>query len=166
MSKQPRTSIPYMPVVNYIYNYNKTMKSSIVPENIYKFTSTLLLVLGLVDLLRGFLHTFGINWAATTFAQLDLTSARNDQLFLLGVFGVSNILTGLLYILVSRKATHLSGYILGIIAIAYTTGLIGLRSAGIYPQSAFEGRYFMLVYIGLCAIGFAVFLYFKYIRKA
>lgn len=111
--------------------------------------SLILLVLGLIDLLRGFLHTFAVNWASDTFAKLDLSFAKNDQLFLLGTFGISNFLTGLLYILISQKAKNLSPYILMIIPFAYLLGLIGLRVAGITPVSAFEGRYFMIIYLAV-----------------
>jgi hypothetical protein len=70
--------------------------------------STVLFVLGLVDLLRGVLHTFFVNWAVRTFAKLDLSLARQDQLTLLGAFGISNLLTGVIFILVSIEAAQLS----------------------------------------------------------
>lgn len=119
----------------------------------------MLLILGLTDLLRGFLHTFAINWAAATFAKLNLSAAASDQLFLLGIFGISNILTGLIYILISRKAKYLSPYILAIIPFSYLIGLIGLRVSGVTAMSAFEGRYFMYAYFAVCVITLLIFLY-------
>jgi len=130
-------------------------------EKIYSWPSTLLLILGFVDLLRGFLHTFEVNWAANTFAKLDLSVASSDQLTLLGAFGMSNILTGLLYILISRKAKHLSPYVVGIIPLSYGLGYIGLKFSGISPSAALYGRYFMLAYLAICVITFCVFMYQK-----
>ncbi len=131
----------------------------------YKLPSLVLLFIGLIDLLRGFLHTFAVNWASTTFAHLDLTVAKENQLWLLGVFGISNILTGLIYILISRKAKHLSPYVLGIIPFAYLIGIVGLRVSGISPQSDFDGKYFMIIYLGVCLLTFVLFAYNKYIKK-
>jgi hypothetical protein len=110
-------------------------------DKIYTWPSTVLLILGFVDLLRGFLHT------------------------LLGAFGISNILTGLLYILISRKAKHLSPYVLGIIALSYVLGYIGLKISGISPGAALYGRYFMFAYLAVCVITFGVFMYQKHSRK-
>jgi hypothetical protein len=80
--------------------------------------STVLFILGLVDLLRGVLHSFFVDWAVRTFAKLDLSVARQDQLTLLGAFGISNLLTGFIYILISRKAKPLSKYVLLMIPCA------------------------------------------------
>ncbi len=116
----------------------------------YELPSTVLFVLGLVDLLRGALHTFFVNWAVRKFAKLDLSVARQDQLTLLGAFGISNLLTGAIYILVSLKAKRLSEYILIAIPCAYVVGVIGMRASGVKPQSALYGRYFMMAYLGVC----------------
>ena len=134
-------------------------------KNLNTFPSLVLLILGLLDLLRGFLHTFGVNWASETFAHLDLSVARSDQLWLLGTFGISNILTGLIYILISRKAKNLSAYVLGIIPVAYILGIIGLRTSGITPAADFDGKYFMLVYLGVCVLTFGWFMVKKYLKK-
>lgn len=102
--------------------------------------SKVLLVLGVLDLLRGVLHSFFIDWAVRTFARLDLSAARQDQLALLGVFGISNLLTGLIYILISRKAKELSNYVLLMIPCAYAIGYIGLKISGVNAHAAFYGR--------------------------
>jgi hypothetical protein len=130
----------------------------------YTLTSIVLLIIGCIDLLRGFLHTFQVNWASSTFAHLDLTVARSDQLWLLGTFGISNILTGLLYILISRKAKELSPYVLLIIPIAYLLGIIGLRSSGIVPDADFLGKYLLVFYLGACVATSAIFFGRKYFR--
>lgn len=116
----------------------------------YGLSSTVLLVLGFVDLFRGVLHIFFADWAARTFAKMDLSVARQDQLALLGFFGISNLLTGMIYILVSRKAKPLSNYVLSIIPCAYAIGVIGMRVTGVRAHAAFYGRYFMLGYFAVC----------------
>jgi len=130
-------------------------------NNIYKLPATVLLILGFVDCIRGFLHTFLVNWAASTFAKLDLSVVRSDQLTLLGAFGISNLLTGFIYIVISKKASNLSPYILGIIPAAYLLGFIGLKMAGINAQASFYGKYFMLAYLAVCIITLGIFLCLK-----
>jgi hypothetical protein len=104
------------------------------------------------------MHTFLLTWSATNIAKLDMTAGSGDQVFLLGVFGITNFLTGFIYFLISRKARSLSPYVLIIIPLTYLLGLIGIGSTGVHRQAAFEGRYFMLVYLGICVITFIVFL--------
>jgi hypothetical protein len=133
-------------------------------EKIYAWPSTLLSILGFVDLIRGFLHTYEVNWAANTFAKLDLSVVRSDQLTLLGTFGISNILTGLIYLLMSKKAKHLSPYVIGIIPLSYALGYAGLKVSGIHAKAALYGKYFMLVYLAACVITFGIFIYQKYKR--
>ncbi len=118
----------------------------------FDLSSRILLILGIIDIVRGFLHTFLVNWASQTFAKLDLNFVKDDQLTLLGAFGISNFLTGLIYILVSMKAKHLSPYVLIIIPISYLIGYIGLRVSGIQANASFYGKYFMLVYLLTCVI--------------
>lgn len=134
-------------------------------NKIYSQTSTVLFIVGIVDLLRGFLHTYEVSWAATTFAKLDLSILRSDQLTLLGAFGISNILTGLIYILISRKSKELSPYILGIIPVAYAIGFIGLKISGINANASFFGKYFMLAYLATCAISCGIFICKKKLVK-
>ncbi len=126
--------------------------------DLYRWPANILLLLGCVDLLRGFMHTFVLTWSATNFAQLDLTTASSDQLFLLGIFGISNWLTGMLYILISRKARELSPYVLIIIPAAYLIGLFGIGMGGVHGQAAYDGKYFMLGYFAVCIITFLFFL--------
>jgi hypothetical protein len=122
----------------------------------YALPSTVLFILGLVDLLRGVLHTFFANWAVRTFAKLDLSVARQDQLTLLGAFGISNLLTGVIFILISIEAAPLSEYVLLTIPCAYVVGVIGMRTSGVKAQSAFYGRYFMIAYLGVCLVTFVL----------
>jgi hypothetical protein len=106
--------------------------------------------------LRGVLHTFFVNWAVRTFAKLDLSVARQDQLTLLGAFGISNLLTGVIFILISIEAAPLSEYVLLAIPCAYAVGAIGMRTSGVKAQSAFYGRYFMMGYLGVCLVTFVL----------
>jgi hypothetical protein len=103
-----------------------------------------------VDLFRCVLHTIFVDWAARTFAKLDLSVARQDQLTLLGVFGISNLLTGMIYILVSLKVKALSNYVLLAIPCAYAIGWIAMSVSGVQPHAVFYGKYFMLGYLVVC----------------
>jgi len=118
-------------------------------EKAIRISTTFLFALGTLDLIRGFMHTFNINWAATTFAKIALIP---DSLMLMGAFGISNILTGLIYLLICKKAKHLVPYVLALIPTAYLLGMIGLRMQGVQAESAFNGKYMMLGYLGLCAL--------------
>ena len=130
-------------------------------KDIYWLPSTVLFFIGILDVIRGFMHTFLLTWSATNIAKLDLVNGSSDQLFLLGVFGISNYLTGFIYFLISRKARELSSYVLIIIPLTYLLGMIGIRSGGVQGQAAFNGQYFMFVYFGICAITFLTFLFQK-----
>jgi hypothetical protein len=110
-------------------------------------------MIAILDLVRGFMHTFYINWANATFAQME---PNPDSLMMLGAFGISNILTGILYILILRKAKHLAPYVLTFIPFSYITGYIGLRLQNVQADSSFYGKYMMLVYLGLCIL-FAIY---------
>lgn len=116
---------------------------------------TVLLVLGVVDLVRGIMHTFVLGWAAANIARID---PHPDALMLLGVFGNSNLLTGALYLLVAFKAREIAGYVLGIIPAAYLIGIAGIRLNGVSMQSDFNGKYMMLVYFLVCIVTFVYFI--------
>lgn len=118
----------------------------------HSLASYVLLILGLLDLLRGVLHTFFIDWAVATFAHLDLSAAAQDQLMLLGAFGISNLLTGSIFILVSLKAKPLSEYVLLMIVGAYALGVAGLKLSGVSPEADFNGKYFMFGYLAVCVL--------------
>lgn len=118
-----------------------------------RISSVFLFALGLMDLVRGAAHTFFIHWANDTFAHLDLSANGPDQLMLLGAFGISNWLTGMVFILIALRARALSDAALLIILMAYALGWLGLKSEGISPDADFNGRYIMFVYFGVCALG-------------
>jgi hypothetical protein len=130
-------------------------------KDIFWLPSTVLFFIGGLDLLRGFMHTFLLTWSATNIAKLNMAIESSDQVFLLGVFGISNFLTGFIYFLISKKARELSPYVLIIIPLTYLLGLIGIWSGNVHGQAAFEGKYFMLVYFSICIITFVTFQFQK-----
>ena len=127
-------------------------------RDIFRLPATVLFGLGIVDLFRGFMHTFLLRWAGVHIAGFDPVTTPPDQFFLLGAFGISNFLTGFLYLLISRKARELSPYVLAIIPATYLLGMIGIGVAGVHGQSAFSGRYLMFVYFAVCVVTVAVFV--------
>ncbi len=135
-------------------------------KDIYRLPSVVLVVLGILDLIRGVMHTFLLTWSADHIAGFDPATATRDQYFLLGVFGVSNFLTGFLYLLISRKARELAPDILILIPLVYLLGTMGILSGGVHPQAAFEGKYFMMVYFGICLITFLIFQCQKWMKTA
>lgn len=114
-----------------------------------KVSSLLLLAISLLDIIRGFMHTFNINWAAENIAKIE---AIPDSMILMGSFGMSNFLTGFIYLLILWKAKNLAPHVLALIPIAYGLGIIGLKLQGIAMESEFNGQYMMFVYLGLCAL--------------
>lgn len=107
------------------------------------------------------MHTFLLTWSAEYFAKFDMATVPADQVFLLGVFGISNFLTGFIFFLISRKARELSPYILIIIPLTYILGLIGIRFSKVQPQAAFTGQYFMFAYFAVCIAAFLIFQFQK-----
>lgn len=126
-------------------------------KDIYWLPSAVLFFIGLLDLLRGVMHTFLLTFSARTFAQFPPT-APADQVFMLGVFGISNLLTGVLYLLISRRARELSPYVLIIIPLTYVVGLQGIWSGGVRGTAAYEGQYFMFAYFAVCIVTFGAFM--------
>ncbi len=134
-------------------------------NDIYWLPSTVLFFLGILDLIRGFMHTFLLRWSAVHVAGFDPAATPPDQFFLLGVFGISNVLTGFLYFLISRRGREITPYVLIIIPITYLLGIAGIKIAGVQMQAAFGGQYFMFAYLALCVITFIVFLIQRYPAK-
>lgn len=127
-------------------------------RDIFRVPATVLFILGIVDLIRGVMHTFLLRWAGVHVAGFDPVTTPSDQFFMLGAFGISNFLTGFLFLLISRKARELSPYVLAIIPATYLLGMIGIGVAGVQAQAVFGGRYLMFVYFAVCVVTVAVFL--------
>ncbi len=131
-------------------DYQPTTSES--AHNTPTFAIIVLASLGLIDLVRGFLHTFLVLHSAVKIAGLDLAHSGGDQLLLLGSFGISNFLTGAIYIAVALKAKQLAPTVLAIIPAAYLLGFIAFRLNDITPEATFPGRSFMLGYCGVCVL--------------
>lgn len=112
-------------------------------------SSGLLFMLGIVDFIRGFMHTFLNDYASNNFAQIQ---QEPDALFLLAVFGVSNFVTSFIFFIVYFKARHLSPHILLAVFTGYVVGIMGIGAAGLTMESPFYGQYMMLIYLSLTAV--------------
>jgi hypothetical protein len=127
-------------------------------NNIPKFVSIIAIALGTLDLIRGFMHTILLEYAATNMAGLDLSSSvAIDLLRLMGSFGISNYITGLMLILLGWKARPLALTMLGAIPVAYFIGSVGIRfnSAGYTAtQADWGGAPKMNVYMIVCIVTF------------
>jgi hypothetical protein len=126
--------------------------------DIPKFVSVVAIVLGSLDIVRGFIHTVLLEFAATNIAGLDLTTSQaGDLLQLMATFGISNYLTGTMLILLAWKARPLALIMLGIIPLAYIIGAVTLRihSVGYAPsQAAWGGLPMMTGYLLISIITF------------
>ena len=92
-------------------------------KSIPVFVSVVTIILGSYDLLRGFMHTIVLNYSAKNIAVLDLsTSTASDQLRLLGAFGISNLETGVVLILIGFYARPIALAMLGVIPLVYFIG--------------------------------------------
>lgn len=127
-------------------------------NNIPIFVSIVAIALGVLDLIRGFMHTILLEYATGNIAGLDLSSSvAADLLQLLGVFGISNYITGLMLILLGWKARPLALTMLGAIPAAYSIGVAGIilnTSAYAATHGDWGGLPMMMVYIFICIITF------------
>ncbi len=128
-----------------------------IKKDIYLLPSGVLFILALYDLIRGIMHTFLLSYSASHIAQFDLQIVPMDQVFMLGVFGMSNFLTGFIYLLIVWKVREISPYVLIIIPCSYLVGLIGIRLNGIHAEAHFYGRYGMIVYFAICVLTYVLF---------
>ncbi len=109
-----------------------------------------MIVLGLagsIDLVRGYMHTFNVRYAATQKAGIE---ALPDSLVLMTAFGISNFLTAFIYFLILRKAPRLAPNILLLIPLSYALGAIAMKHQHVTMESPFVGRYLMMVYLSIC----------------
>jgi hypothetical protein len=134
-----------------------------------KFVSIVVIILGCLDILRGFMHTILLEYAATNIAGFDLsTSLAGDLLQVMGTFGISNYLTGTMLILIGLKARQLALPMLGVIPIAYAIGAVGIKlnSAAYAPSQAdWGGLPMMMVYMGVCIVTFTAGILVTQSRK-
>jgi len=129
-------------------------------------------ILGSFDLIRGFMHTVLLPYSATHIACLDLSSnTASDLLRLLGLFGVSNYITGATLILTGLYARPVALALLGLIPLFYGLGLITIHQAmNPYPPSTAQwgGRPIMTAILPLYLLTFftAAILMFRTERES
>jgi len=68
-----------------------------------KFAWIVMIGLGCFDLIRGFIHTVLLEFAALNIFVIDLSGGVDNQMLLLGIFGITNYLTGIMFILIGLK---------------------------------------------------------------
>lgn len=129
-----------------------------IKTQVPKFVWVVLFVLGCIDLVRGFMHTVLLEYSALNIAGLDLTtSTAAEQLRLLGAFGISNWVTGALFILIALKAKNISIHVIGIIPLAYGLSSIAMKiNTSDYTQTTanWGGMSMMVPYLAICVITF------------
>ena len=127
-------------------------------SNVPRLVSIVAIVLGCLDLVRGFMHTILLEYAALNIAGFDLsTPLAGDLLQMMGVFGISNYVTGVMLILLGWKARPLALAMLGVLPLAYAVGVAGIKvNSADYAQSqaAWGGTTMMMVYLSGCVITF------------
>jgi hypothetical protein len=116
-----------------------------------------MIALGCIDLIRGFVHTVLLDYAATNIFVIDFSGGVENQVFLLGIFGISNYLTGILFILTGFKARELVPIVLSIIPLVYVFGN-ALISRVVTPTAQLGGGPYMLVYFVVCIVTFVAVL--------
>ena len=134
-----------------------------------KFISIMAVLLGAIDLLRGFMHTVVLPYSATHIACLDLSGpTAPDLLRLLGLFGISNYITGATLILTGLCARPIALVLLGLIPAFYGLGLLSIHAAmNPYPPSTAQwgGRPFMMVNLSLYVLTFLAGIFVLRHRK-
>jgi hypothetical protein len=125
-----------------------------------KFAWIIMIGLGSFDLIRGFIHTVLLEFAATNIFVIDLSGGVDNQMLLLGIFGISNYLTGIIFILIGLKARQLVPIILPVIPAIYFLGT-ALISRVATPTAQLGGGPYMLVYFTVCIATFIAILVVK-----
>ncbi len=129
-----------------------------------KFAWIILTILGCLDLIRGFIHTVLLEYAAQYIMGLDLLVVRDDQLLLLGVFGISNYITGMMLILIGMKARNIVQYVFLVIPVSYLWG--GFLISRVASSTArLGGLPMMTVYIVVCIVTFIAILIWKNVKQ-
>jgi len=127
-------------------------------NSIPRFVSVITVILGTVDIVRGFMHTILLPYSATHIACLDLSGpTASDLLRLLGLFGISNFITGATLILTGLYARPVALALLVLIPFFYGIGLITIHQAmNSYPPTTahWGGRPMMVVILFIYLVTF------------
>lgn len=118
-------------------------------------------VFGLMDLIRGTVHTFLIKSVAMSTSGID---PHPDALVLMGAFGISNFCTGMMLLLIGCKARDLSPPVLLMLPFAYFVGGLGMQLSDVTLQSPFNGQRMMRVYLGVSLICALLYYFISYIE--
>ncbi len=129
-----------------------------------KFAWIILTLLGFLDLVRGFMHTVILEYAAEFIMGLDLAVARDDQLLLLGVFGISNYITGMMLILIGLKARNIVPYVFLVIPVSYISGSFLINRVA-SSSARLGGLPMITVYILVCIATFVAIVLWNYSKK-
>ena len=120
-------------------------------ETALKVAVVTLVIVAIMDLFRGYMHTANIWYASENIAKMTQTA---DTMNLMNFFGISNLLTGCIYLLIILKAKELSPYVLVIIPVTYLIGIISSNLTGVAAMqvSEWNGKYMMYVYLAATAL--------------
>jgi hypothetical protein len=116
------------------------------------------IALGCLELMRGFMHTILLERAASDIAGFDLSTALTGDLpQMMGGFDISNIIAGVMLVLVGFAARPLALAILGVIPVAYGVGIVGIRLNSTHyapSQADWDGSKMMMACVAVCVITF------------
>lgn len=120
-------------------------------ERALKIAVIVLAIVGGYDLIRAYMHTVNIWHASAEIAQMSQTP---DTMWLMNYQGSMQLMSGLIYLLIVWKAKEIAPYVLMINAIANLYHLFSASLNGVLEMqtSAFNGQYFMYVYITIIFI--------------
>jgi hypothetical protein len=85
-------------------------------------------------------------------------------MFLLGILGISNYLTGILFILIGLRTRELVPIVLPLIPLVYVFGT-ALISRVVTPTAQLGGGPYMLVYFVVCIVTFVAVLVVNFMNK-
>ena len=122
-----------------------------------RFAWIIMIALGCIDLIRGFIHTVLLEFAATNIFVIDFSGGVENQMFLLGIFGISNYLTGIVFILIGFRARELVPILLPVIPLVYLFGTAWISWA-VTPTAQLGGGPYMLAYFAVCIVTFVAIL--------
>lgn len=133
-------------------------------KNIAKYV---LLFLGILDLFRGFMHTFAVDYASEHIAgaipacSTEDPGADQNYKLLMNGFGGANFQTGFINILIAVYKPVLAPYVLAAIASSYLLTRASGKVNKIEPTAEYPGRYMMLGYNILAGLT-AIFYFYKH----
>ena len=123
---------------------------SVTDNECPQFAWIVLIFFGLFNLVRGFMHTFLVEYAAENIAGLDLSVARAEQLILMMNYGFENLVAGVAFILIALKARHLVPPTILLVTIIAAVSPIAIELLN--PTAAFAGRLLAPVWFALGVI--------------